>query len=337
MPIRIGINGFGRIGRCVLRAVYELGRKDVQVVALNATGPLEGTVHFLRYDSVHGRFNADIQTDGSEALIINGDRIRAYSTHDPREIDWGKDDVDVVLECTGAFRTGESNQVHLERGAKKVLISAPGKGVDVTIVYGVNDKTLKASDRIVSNGSCTTNCLAPFARALDEAIGIESGLMTTVHSFTNDQVLIDARHKDLRRARSATESMIPTKTGAAAAVGLVLPQLKGKLDGFAVRVPTVDVSFCDLVFKARRDVTVEEVNAAVVAASKDPSYHGVLGCNTLPLVSIDFRGDSRSSIFDETLTKVSGGNLVKACAWYDNEWGFSNRMIDVAVAMMAAK
>lgn len=337
MPIRIGINGFGRIGRCVLRAVYELERKDVEVVALNATGPLEGTAHFLRFDSVHGRFPAKVETQGSDTLLVNGDRIRTFSTRDPHEINWGDCGVDVVMECTGAFRTGESNQVHLERGAKKVLISAPGKGVDATIVYGVNDATLKASDRIVSNGSCTTNCLAPFARALDAAIGIERGLMTTVHSYTNDQVLIDARHKDLRRARSATQSMIPTKTGAAAAVGLVLPQLKGKLDGFAVRVPTIDVSFCDLTFVPSREVTVDEVNAAVREAAKDPSYHGVLGCNTLPLVSCDFAHDDRSSIFDETLTKVSEGQLVKACAWYDNEWGFSCRMLDVACAMMAAK
>ena len=297
----------------------------------------EINAHLLRYDTVHGRFNGEVSTDGPEWLIVNGDRIRMFSTRDPREIPWGEYGVDVVLECTGAFTSKEKALVHLEQGAKKVLISAPGKNADATVVYGVNDDVLTSDMTVVSNASCTTNCLAPVVAPLHEAIGIERGLMTTIHSYTNDQVLTDVYHKDMRRARSATHSMIPTKTGAAAAVGLVLPELNGKLDGFAVRVPTINVSFVDLTFTAKRDTTVEEVNAIMKAAAESDRLKGVLGYNDLPLVSIDFNHDPHSSTFDATLTKVSGGRLVKVTSWYDNEWGFSHRMLDTACAMMAAK
>lgn len=338
MTIRVAINGFGRIGRNVLRAHYESGKKhDVEIVAVNTLGSDEINAHLLRYDTVHGRFNGEVSTDGPESLIVNGDRIRMFSTRDPREIPWGEYGVDVVLECTGAFTSKEKALVHLEQGAKKVLISAPGKNADATVVYGVNDDVLTSDMTVVSNASCTTNCLAPVVAPLHEAIGIERGLMTTIHSYTNDQVLTDVYHKDMRRARSATHSMIPTKTGAAAAVGLVLPELNGKLDGFAVRVPTINVSFVDLTFEAKRDTTVEEVNAIMKAASESARLKGVLGYNDLPLVSIDFNHDPHSSTFDATLTKVSGGRLVKVTSWYDNEWGFSHRMLDTACAMMAAK
>ena len=342
MTIKVAITGFGRIGRNVLRAHYELGKKhDVEIVAINAMGDLKTNAHLSRHDTVHGHFNHDVQveevSDTEKYLIVDGDRMRVFCDRDPRNLPWKELGVDVVLECTGAFRTKEKCLAHLEGGAKKVLISAPGKGVDATVVYGVNQDVLTKDMTVVSNASCTTNCLAPVVNALHKAIGVERGLMTTVHAYTNDQVLTDVYHKDLRRARSATHSMIPTKTGAAAAVGLVLPDLNGKLDGFAVRVPTINVSFVDLTFEAKRDVTVEEVNAAMKAASELPENQGILGYNEEPLVSIDFNHDSHSSIFDATLTKVSGTRLVKVTAWYDNEWGFSCRMLDTACAMMAAQ
>ncbi len=338
MTIRVAINGLGRIGRNVLRAHYESGKShDLEIVAINTLGSEEVNAHLLRYDTVHGRFNGEVAADGPDCMVVNGDRIRMFSTRDPREIPWGDYGVDVVLECTGAFTSKEKAQVHLDQGAKKVLISAPGKNADATVVYGVNDNVLTSDMTVVSNASCTTNCLAPVAAALHEAVGIERGLMTTIHSYTNDQVLTDVYHKDMRRARSATHSMIPTKTGAAAAVGLVLPELNGRLDGFAVRVPTINVSFVDLTFTARRDTSVEEINAVMKAAAESPRMKGVLGYNDLPLVSIDFNHDEHSSVFDSTLTKVSGSRLVKVTSWYDNEWGFSNRMLDTACAMMAAK
>lgn len=342
MTIKVAITGFGRIGRNVLRAHYEFGKKhDIEIVAINAMGDINTNAHLLRYDTVHGRFNADVKveelSDTEKYLIVNGDRMRVFCDRDPRNLPWKELGVDVVLECTGAFRTKEKCLAHLEGGAKKVLISAPGKGVDATVVYGVNQDVLTADMTVVSNASCTTNCLAPVVNALHKAIGVERGLMTTVHAYTNDQTLTDVYHKDLRRARSATHSMIPTKTGAAAAVGLVLPDLNGKLDGFAVRVPTINVSFVDLTFEAKRDTSIEEVNAVMKAAAELPGNQGILGYNDQPLVSIDFNHDAHSSIFDSTLTKVSGTRLVKVTAWYDNEWGFSCRMLDTACAMMAAK
>lgn len=342
MTIKVAITGFGRIGRNVLRAHYELGKKhDIEIVAINAMGDIKTNAHLLRHDTVHGRFNADVKveevSDTEKYLIINGDRMRVFCDRDPRNLPWKELGVDVVLECTGAFRTKEKCLAHLEGGAKKVLISAPGKGVDATVVYGVNQDVLTKDMTVVSNASCTTNCLAPVVNALHKAIGVERGLMTTIHAYTNDQTLTDVYHKDLRRARSATHSMIPTKTGAALAVGLVLPDLNGKLDGFAVRVPTINVSFVDLTFEAKRDTSVEEVNAVMKAASELPENQGILGYNDEPLVSIDFNHDAHSSIFDSTLTKVSGTRLVKVTAWYDNEWGFSCRMLDTACAMMAAK
>lgn len=337
MTIRVAINGFGRIGRNVLRAHYESGKAhDIEIVAVNSPGDVNINAHLLRYDSCHGRFNTTVETDGDD-MIVNGDRMRVFGTRDPRELPWADLGVDLVMECTGAFNSKEKSQVHLDQGAKKVLLSAPGKTADATIVYGVNHKSLKASDLIVSNASCTTNCLAPLVKPLQEAIGLERGLMTTVHAYTNDQVLTDVYHKDLRRARAATQSMIPTKTGAAAAVGLVLPELNGLLDGFAVRVPTINVSFVDLTFIAKRDTSLEEINAIMKAASESEELRGILGYNDLPLVSCDFNHDSHSSTYDATLTKVSGGRLVKVTSWYDNEWGFSNRMLDTAVAMMTAK
>lgn len=337
MTIRVAINGFGRIGRNVLRAHYESGKAhDIEIVAVNSPGDVNINAHLLRYDSCHGRFNATVETDGDD-MIVNGDRMRVFGTRDPRELPWADLGVDLVMECTGAFNSKEKSQVHLDQGAKKVLLSAPGKTADATIVYGVNHKSLKASDLIVSNASCTTNCLAPLVKPLQETIGLERGLMTTVHAYTNDQVLTDVYHKDLRRARAATQSMIPTKTGAAAAVGLVLPELNGLLDGFAVRVPTINVSFVDLTFIAKRDTSLEEINAIMKAASESEELRGILGYNDLPLVSCDFNHDSHSSTYDATLTKVSGGRLVKVTSWYDNEWGFSNRMLDTAVAMMTAK
>ena len=338
MTIRVAITGFGRIGRNVLRAHYEYAKKhDIEIVAINAPGDLAIHSHLLKYDSCHGPFNIKVEQQGSDTLYVNGDRIQVFATRDPKEIPWGDLGVDVVMECTGAFNSKEKSMVHIEQGAKKVLLSAPGKTADATVVYGVNQDVLKASDLVVSNASCTTNCLAPMAKALHRTVGIERGLMTTVHAYTNDQVLTDVYHKDMRRARAATQSMIPTKTGAAKAVGLVLPDLNGRLDGFAVRVPTINVSFVDLTFIAKRDTSVEEVNELMKAASEAPDLAGILGYNDLPLVSCDFNHDPHSSTFDSTLTKVSGSRLVKVTSWYDNEWGFSNRMLDTACAMMAAK
>ena len=336
MPIKVGINGYGRIGRNVLRAVYE-GRRtsEVQIVALNDLGDAKTNAHLTQYDTVHGRFPGEIKVDG-DSMVVNGDRIRVLAERDPAKLPWGSLGVDYVLECTGLFTSKAKAGAHLTGGAKKVVISAPGgEDVDATIVYGVNHQVLSSRHTVISNASCTTNCLAPVAKVLHDAIGISAGIMTTIHSYTNDQVLTDVYHKDLRRARSATMSQIPTKTGAAAAVGLVLPELKGRLDGFAVRVPTINVSLVNLTFTAKRATTVEEVNQALRNAAGG-ALRGVLAYNEAPLVSIDFNHDAHSSVFDATLTKVIGGTLVKACAWYDNEWGFSNRMIDTTLAWAKA-
>lgn len=336
MSIRIAINGYGRIGRQVLRAIYENNlRSEFEVVAVNASGDLATNAHLTQFDTVHGRFNAQISHD-EKNLVVNGDVIPFFSTRNPAELPWGELKVDLVLECTGAFTSKEKCQAHITAGAKKVLISAPGgDDVDATIVYGVNHNVLTADMTVVSNASCTTNCLAPVAKALNDGLGIVKGLMTTIHAFTNDQVLTDVRHKDLRRARSATQNMIPTKTGAAKAVGLVLPEMNGKLDGFAVRVPTINVSLVDLTFEAGRATTVAEVNQIVKAAAEGP-MKGVLGYNVLPLVSMDFNHTPEASHFDATLTKVSNGNMVKVLAWYDNEWGFSCQMLNTARAIFAA-
>jgi len=337
MTLKVAINGYGRIGRNVLRAHYESGKKhDLAIVALNDLGSPETNAHLTRYDTVHGKFPGTVEVDG-DSMVVNGDRIKVLAVRNPAELPWSALGVDVVLECTGLFTTKEKASAHLRGGAKKVIISAPGgKDVDATIVYGVNHGTLKASHTVISNASCTTNCLAPLVKPLHEKIGVVNGLMTTVHAYTNDQVLTDVYHEDLRRARSATMSMIPTKTGAAAAVGLVLPELNGKLDGYAIRVPTINVSIVDLSFIAARDTTVDEVNAVMKAASESGPLAGVLGYNKAPLVSVDFNHDARSSVFDATLTKVSG-RLVKVASWYDNEWGFSNRMLDATTAFMAAR
>jgi len=337
MTIRVAINGYGRIGRNILRAHYEGGKRhDIQFVALNDLGDANTNAHLTKYDTAHGKFPGTVAVDG-ENLVVNGDKIRVCAQKNPAELPWKELKVDLVLECTGLFNSKAKTTPHIQAGAKKVLISAPGdKDVDATVVYGVNHQTLKASHTVVSNASCTTNCLAPVAKALHDRIGIVSGLMTTIHAYTNDQVLTDVYHKDLRRARSATMSMIPTKTGAAAAVGLVLPELNGKLDGFAIRVPTINVSLVDLSFVAKRATSVDEVNKAVKEAA-DSDLKGILEYTKEPLVSIDYNHNPASSIFDSTLTKVSGGTLVKVCSWYDNEWGFSNRMLDVAIEMMKAK
>jgi glyceraldehyde 3-phosphate dehydrogenase len=336
MAIRVAINGYGRIGRMVLRAHYEAGRKhDLAIVAVNDLGDAKTNAHLTKYDTAHGRFPGSVEVEG-ENLVVNGDRIRVCAQKNPGELPWKDLGVDVVLECTGLFTSKAKASAHIAAGAKKVIISAPGeKDVDATVVYGVNHDVLKASHTVISNASCTTNCLAPLAKALHDRIGVTSGLMTTIHAYTNDQVLTDVYHKDLRRARAATMSMIPTKTGAAAAVGLVLPELAGKLDGFAIRVPTINVSIVDLVFVAKRPTTVDEVNAAVRQAA-ETDLRGILEYSKEPLVSIDFNHNPASSIFDATLTKVSDGTLVKACAWYDNEWGFANRMLDTTVAFMKA-
>ncbi|HHU94755.1 MAG TPA: type I glyceraldehyde-3-phosphate dehydrogenase [Alcaligenaceae bacterium] len=337
MTIRVAINGYGRIGRMTLRAHYEYGKKHgIEIVAINAPGQDVVARHLTRYDSVHGRFNAEVElSDDNQYLIVNGDRIRLLSERDPTKLPWGDLDVDVVLDCTGRFTTKEAASAHLQAGAKKVLISAPGgKDVDATVVYGVNHDVLKATDTVVSNASCTTNCLAPLVQPLHQELGVVNGLMTTIHAYTNDQVLIDVAHKDLRRARAAAESIIPTKTGAAAAVGLVLPELNGKLDGFAVRVPTVNVSMVDLTFVASRATTVDEVNNILKTAAEG-RLKGVLQYCDEPLVSIDHNHSTASSIVDSLLTKVSG-SLVKVTAWYDNEWAFSVRMLDTTAAMMAA-
>lgn len=328
MTIRVAINGYGRIGRCILRAIFEYNRQnDFEIVAINDLSGIEVTSHLTRYDTTHGRFPCDVTTEGN-MLIIDGHAIKIIAERNPLELPWKELNVDLVFECTGHFTDRESAMQHITAGAKKVLISAPGKNVDATIVYGVNDHLLKASDLVVSNASCTTNCLAPVVKPLNDALGIEHGLLNTVHAYTNDQVLLDGSHKDLHRARAAAHNIIPTKTGAAAAVGLVLPELAGKLDGFAMRVPVINVSVIDLTFTANRETTVDEVNAIV---SKAQSH--VLKINDEPLVSSDFNHNPASAIFDTTQTKVFG-KLVKIVAWYDNEWGFSNRMLDTAHKMM---
>ncbi len=337
MTIRVAINGYGRIGRNILRAHYENGKRhDIEIVAINASGAPATNAHLTRYDSVHGRFASRVTLEDDRVLIVDGDRIPIFSTRNPAELPWADLGVDLVMECTGAFKTRDTAGIHLHSGAKKVLISAPGgKDIDATIVMGVNDGILRAHHTIVSNASCTTNCLAPLVFPLHQQLGVEHGLMTTIHAYTNDQVLTDVHHKDLRRARSATQSMIPTKTGAAAAVGLVLPELAGKLDGYAIRVPTINVSLVDLSFVSARPTTAQEVNDILRTASESGPLAGILAYNDEPLVSIDFNHSNPSSIVDASLTRVSGP-LVKVSAWYDNEWGFSQRMLDAAVAMMNA-
>ncbi|MCV6586570.1 MAG: type I glyceraldehyde-3-phosphate dehydrogenase [Marinibacterium sp.] len=329
MTITVGINGFGRIGRCTLAHIASSGRDDIKVVKINATGPLDTAAHLMRYDSVHGRFPNDIVV-GDGTLDLGTGPIPVSSTYDPTELDWSG--CDVVLECTGKFNDGEKSKVHLDQGAGAVLISAPAKNVEKTIVMGVNDDQLARGDKMISNGSCTTNCLAPLAKVLDDAFGIEAGVMTTIHSYTGDQPTLDRRHKDLYRARAAAMAMIPTSTGAAKALGEVLPQLKGKLDGSAIRVPTPNVSAVDLTFRAGRDVTAEEVNEAVRAAAAG-AMKGVLGYDPEPKVSIDFNHTEESSIFAPDQTRVVGDRLIRVLSWYDNEWGFSVRMADVAVAI----
>ncbi|WP_029889662.1 type I glyceraldehyde-3-phosphate dehydrogenase [Polycyclovorans algicola] len=335
MTVKVGINGYGRIGRNVLRALYESGRKDVQIVAINDLGPVDTNAHLTRFDTTHGRFPGTIEVDG-DYMIVNGDKIRVLANRDPAQLPWGELGVDVVMECTGFFTTPDKAGLHLKGGAKKVIVSQPAGNDVKTIVYGVNHDTLAASDTIISNASCTTNCLAPLVKPLQDAIGLVHGQMTTIHSFTNDQVLTDVYHSDLRRARSASNNMIPTKTGAAAAVGLVLPALKGKLDGYAVRVPTINVSLVDLTFVAARDTSADEVNSLLKAAAEGP-LKGVLNYTEAPMVSSDFNHDPASSTVDASLTKVIDKRLVKVASWYDNEWGFSNRMLDTAVALSNAK
>ncbi|MSP96888.1 MAG: type I glyceraldehyde-3-phosphate dehydrogenase [Betaproteobacteria bacterium] len=337
MALKVAINGYGRIGRNILRAHYEGGRKhDLQIVAINDLGNAETNAHLTRYDTAHGKFPGTVAVEG-DLLLVNGDQIRVCAKRNPSELPWKELGVDVVLECTGLFTSKEKAGAHITAGAKKVIISAPGgKDVDGTVVYGVNHATLKAVHTVISNASCTTNCLAPMAKVLNDSVGIVAGLMTTIHAYTNDQVLSDVYHEDLRRARSATMSMIPTKTGAAAAVGLVLPELNGKLDGYAMRVPTINVSIVDLTFTAKRATTVEEVNALMQAASQG-AMKGILDYTKEPLVSIDYNHNPASCTFDASLTKVSQGTLVKVCGWYDNEWGFSNRMLDTTIAFMSAK
>ena len=337
MPIKVAINGYGRIGRNIVRALYESGRtNEIQIVAINDLGDSNTNAHLTQYDSVHGKFPFEVTVDG-DYIVINGDRIRVFSERDPSKLPWADLGIEVVHECTGFFTSKAKASAHITAGAKKVIISAPGgDDVDGTIVYGVNHNTLKASDTVISNASCTTNCLAPIVKPLHDAIGVESGLMTTIHSYTNDQVLTDVYHSDLRRARSATQSMIPTKTGAAAAVGLVLPELAGKLDGFAMRVPTINVSVVDLTFQAARDTSKAEIDEILTAASKG-ALKGILDINERPLVSIDFNHNPASSIYESPLTKVLGGRLVKVLSWYDNEWGFSNRMLDTTIAFVNAK
>ncbi len=337
MAIKVGINGYGRIGRNILRAIHESGRSgEFDVVALNDLGDANTNAHLTRYDTAHGKFPGTIEVDGGD-IIVNGDRIRVLAERDPAKLPWGDLNVDVVFESTGFFRTKETAGKHIEGGAKKVVISAPGgKGVEKTIVYGVNHDTLSVDDQIISNASCTTNCLAPLVKPLHESIGVKHGIMTTIHAYTNDQVLTDVFHKDLRRARSATMSQIPTSTGAAKAVGLVLPELNGKLDGFSMRVPTINVSAVDLTFVAEKETSVDDVHDIIRAASEGP-LKGVLDYNDEPLVSADFNHNPASSTYDAGLTKVIDGSIVKVVSWYDNEWGFSNRMLDTTVALMNAK
>lgn len=335
MTVKVAINGYGRIGRNIMRALYELDRTDeISIVAINDLGDAKSNAHLTKYDTAHGTFPGTVSVENGD-LVINGDHVKVFAERDPSKLPWAELGVDIVMECTGLFRSKETAGAHITAGAKKVIVSAPGQNVDNTVVYGVNHDSLKASDVVISNASCTTNCLAPLAKVLNDSIGIESGLMTTIHAYTNDQVLTDVLHSDLRRARSATMSQIPTKTGAAAAVGLVLPELNGKLDGFSMRVPTINVSVVDLVFVANRATSVEEVNAVAKAASEG-AMKGVLAYNDLPLVSVDFNHNPHSSIFDAGLTRVMGGKLVKVLSWYDNEWGFSCRMLDTALVLMKA-
>jgi glyceraldehyde 3-phosphate dehydrogenase len=337
MPIKVAINGYGRIGRNIMRALYESGRThEIQIVAINDLGDSKTNAHLTKYDTVHGKFPFAVSVDG-DYIVINGDRIRVLAERDPAKLPWAELGVDIVHECTGFFTSKAKASAHITAGAKKVIISAPGgNDVDATIVYGVNHNTLKASDTVISNASCTTNCLAPLVKPLIDTIGVDHGLMTTIHSYTNDQVLTDVYHTDLHRARSATQSMIPTKTGAAAAVGLVLPEMKGKLDGFAMRVPTINVSVVDLCFQASRNTTKEEIDSVLREAAAG-SLKGILAINDEPLVSMDFNHNPASSIYESSLTKITGGNFVKVLSWYDNEWGFSNRMLDTTVALANAK
>ncbi|WP_425417217.1 type I glyceraldehyde-3-phosphate dehydrogenase [Oricola indica] len=332
MTVKVAINGFGRIGRNVVRAIYESGRKDIDIVAINDLGPVETNAHLMRYDSVHGRFPKAVEVKGDTIHIEGGDSFKVFAERDPKALPWGDLDIDIVMECTGIFTAKEKASLHLEAGAKRVLVSAPAAGADKTVVYGVNHDVLTKDDLVVSNASCTTNCLAPVAKVLNDAIGIEKGMMTTIHSYTGDQPTLDTMHKDLYRGRAAAMSMIPTSTGAAKAVGLVLPELNGKLDGFAMRVPTPNVSVVDLKFIAKNATSVDEINAAIKAAAEGP-LKGILGYTTEKNVSIDFNHDPHSSIFHMDQTKVMDGTLVSVLSWYDNEWGFSNRMGDTAVAM----
>ena len=336
MAIKVGINGYGRIGRNILRALYE-GKhgNDIKIVAINDLGDANTNAHLTRFDTVHGRFHGEVRVDG-DSMVVNGDRIRVVAQRDPAKLPWGELGVDVVLECTGLFTSKAKASAHLTAGAKKVVISAPGgDDVDATIVFGVNHDVLKSSMTVISNASCTTNCLAPLVKVLHEKIGVVAGTMNTIHSYTNDQVLTDVYHADLRRARSATHSMIPTKTGAAAAVGVVLPELKGKIDGFSIRVPTINVSLVDFTFIAARKTSIDEIHAAMKAAAVG-DLKGILAYSDAPLVSVDFNHDPASSTYDATLTKVIDGTLVKVCSWYDNEWGFSNRMLDTTLAWSKA-
>jgi glyceraldehyde 3-phosphate dehydrogenase len=337
MAIKVAINGYGRIGRNILRALYESGRnKEIQIVAINDLGDANTNAHLTKYDTAHGKFPGEVKVDG-DSLVVNGDRIKVLAERDPSKLPWADLGVDVVHECTGLFASKEKASPHLQAGAKKVIISAPGgSDVDATVVYGVNHDTLKSDDTVISNASCTTNCLAPLVKPLQDTIGVQHGLMTTIHAFTNDQVLTDVYHKDLRRARSATQSMIPTSTGAAKAVGLVLPELAGKLDGFAIRVPTINVSVVDLTFVAKRETSKDEIDGIIKKASESGPLQGILAYNDEPLVSVDFNHTSVSSTYDAAQTRVMNGTLVKVLAWYDNEWGFSCRMLDTTVAMMNA-
>ncbi len=336
MTIKAAINGYGRIGRNILRAIYESNRQgQIKIVAINDLGDVNTNAYLTKHDTVHGKFHGSVAVEG-DYLVINGDKIKVLAERDPAKLPWGELGVDVVLECTGLFTSKKQGMAHIQAGAKKVVISAPaGNDIDATIVYGVNQQTLKASDTVISNASCTTNCIAPMAKALHESVGIVSGLMNTIHSYTNDQRLIDVYHSDLRRTRAATHSMIPTKTGAAAAVGLVIPELAGKLDGFSIRVPTINVSLIDLTFESKRPTTVEEVNSIMKKAS-ETTLRGIMDYCNEPLVSVDFNHNPASCTFDATLTKVIG-NTVKVLGWYDNEWGFSNRMLDTTLVLMAAK
>lgn len=334
MTIKVAINGYGRIGRCVLRALYEAKRThEIKIVAINDLSDIKASAHFTRYDTTHGKFNADVMVEG-DYMVINGDSILVTAERDPAQLPWAKLGVDVVYECSGYFTTRELAQRHITAGAKKVIISAPGKDVDATVVYGVNHQVLKASDTIISNASCTTNCLAPLVKPLNQHLGIQAGLMNTVHAYTKDQMLLDGNHEDLRRGRCATQSIIPTKTGAAAAVGLVLPELAGKLDGFALRVPVINVSIVDLTIQTQRATTAKEVNQILINAANN-ELKGIMMINEEPLVSCDFNHNPASAIVDISQTKVMG-NMVKVLAWYDNEWGFSNRMLDVTMALMKA-